>query len=304
VSDLADPLESGEFERALEAFHRLRYAEPAETGAHCHSKLEHHGQPTDDVYVLFHGFTNCPAQWSHIARDLHAQGANVLVPLAAGHGRADLSPEALTELSAAEITAWVRECVEIASGLGRCVRVVGFSFGGVCAAWAGFNLDEVNEVVLLAPAFMPYGYPVSIAHWLPKYIKITPERYVWWDPIRRGRMVGSPYSYRRLSRRGLGEVFELGLHVWHGEPRRTSKLEFARLVLNDRDLAVGARAATEAFNTAIAPLARRSEIVHLGAEHRFPHDFIDPLGPNSKREEKARREVLALLGDERYGTGS
>jgi len=210
----------------------------------CHSALLHHGAPTERVFVLFHGFTNCPAQYERLAADLHASGATVLAPLAEGHGRSDRSPKRLTDLSAEGLGRWIGEVVAVAAGLGERICVVGFSFGGVCAAWAAHRLDAVDGVVLVAPSFLPWSFPRFAGPLLPLYMQTRPERYLWWDPLRREQMLAAPHIYKQLSSRGISAVFELGQQVSRERSQqRTSRLSRAVLVLNGFDHAISPSAA-------------------------------------------------------------
>jgi len=44
------------------------------------TELLTHGVRTPRVIVLFHGVTNCPAQFDSLGRLLYERGANVLIP--------------------------------------------------------------------------------------------------------------------------------------------------------------------------------------------------------------------------------
>lgn len=264
------------------------------TDAACATLLLGHGRPTSHVVVLFHGFTNCPTQWSAVARDLHARGATVVVPLAPGHGRTDRQPTELTSLTPSAIIGWAETWTRLARDLGTTLTVAGFSFGGVCAAWVA-GLDETDRVLLLAPSFLPFGYPVHAARWLGTLARALPERYLWWDPVRRENMAASPYGYTRLSRRGIGATFEVGRRVGLGEMARTQPLERATLVLNEADLAVNATAAQQVFDRTIRPQALDARVYRLPASERYPHDVIDPFGSNAEREHEVRDLIVRLI---------
>jgi len=289
------PQPTSGFDAAIERFESLAARDHDAIDPRCRSALLHHDGTTERVLVLFHGFTNCPAQFASLARAAHLAGVSVLVPRAKGHGRADGQPHALGRVSAQAIAQAIDESIDIASGIGARITVAGFSFGGVCAAWAARNRAEVSETLIIAPSFLPYGYPLWTTRLLPPASRLLPERYLWWDPIRRESGVGAPYGYRRLSRRGIGSVFELGLDAWHGPVRRTGSLERAILVLNEWDFAVSPVAARRAFDTAIAPLAEDSEIYRFPASLQYPHDLVDPMGANAAREHESRAVLLRLL---------
>lgn len=263
--------------------------------ADCRTVVLHHGRPTEHVLLLLHGYTNCPKQWTAIAADAHAAGMTVIVPRAPGHGRCDLDPEELTGLTPEAITDWTVRWLGLARQMGDTLTVAGFSFGGVCAALAATR-DEADRVVLIAPAFVPFGYPASSSRWIGPLTRRIPERYLWWDPINRERMVRAPHTYPRLSRRGIGSVFEVGRRVLAEESRRSRPLERATLILNDADMAINASAARKVFVERIAPEAMDTIIHRFPLSDRYPHDFIDPLGPNGPREATVRPVLLRLLG--------
>lgn len=295
------PQPAGDFAAALSRFGQLASRDGVEIDPRCESMLLHHGRTTERALVLFHGFTNCPAQFVRIATAAHHAGASVLVPRAKGHGHLDGQPHGLSGLGASGIAAAIDEAIDIAAGIGQSVTVAGFSFGGVCASWAARNRDEVTEAMIIAPSFLPFGYPLWIAGLLPLASSVMPERYLWWDPVRRENAAGAPYGYRRLSRRGIGAVFALGLDAWRGPARRDGRLERAVLVLNEHDFAINPAAAQRAFELGITPLAIHSEIYRFPPGLRYPHDLIDPMGVNAAREHETRRVLLELLGiDDEY----
>jgi pimeloyl-ACP methyl ester carboxylesterase len=296
VKDMGSAPAMASFDDAVARFEQSLSCDGPDIDPRCCSQLLHHGRPTARVLVLFHGFTNCPVQWSIAAERAHARGVTVLCPRAPGHGRADRRPDDLTDLSADTLSEWVADSVGIASQLGGQVTVAGFSFGGVCAGWAARHLDSVDEVLLLAPAYLPFGYPVPTAALLPAATKILPERYMWWDPVRKGAGATSPHVYPKLSRRGIGAVFELGQEARKDAARRTAPLDHAALVLNATDLAINPRAARLAFEEGIAPHASRTTVHTFPASERYPHDLIDPAGLNSHRAEQVNEQLLGLLG--------
>lgn len=283
------------FQTCLREFESLAALDEPTAPPECRTLLLTHAVPTQRAFLLLHGFTNCPAQLSLLAKELHLRGHNVLVPLAEGHGRADGSPAGLSVLEPPSLTDRLSVAVRVAAGLGDELTVVGFSFGGVLGAWAACNLDDVHEVVLLSPAFAPAGHHPWSARILPALIRLLPERELWWDPVRRAESPGSPYSYRKLSRRGIGAVFELGMLTVLGTAQRSTPIRRAVLLLNDNDPAISARVASHAFSQAITPLAERSEVVHLAAQLRLPHDYLDPYAPNADKSEAGRRLVIEIL---------
>ena len=84
----------------------------------CRTALYTHGHATDLAVVLFHGFTNCPAQYALMAQQLHAKGANVLVWRYPEHGDRNRMTTRLEGLSADRLTVASNEAVDAASAVG------------------------------------------------------------------------------------------------------------------------------------------------------------------------------------------
>ena len=55
----------------------------------CVPYVLHHGAATERAIVLFHGFTNCPRQFSALAQQFFERGFNVYVPRLPRHGLRD-----------------------------------------------------------------------------------------------------------------------------------------------------------------------------------------------------------------------
>jgi esterase/lipase len=126
--------------------------------APCRSRLLDHGGATDVAVVLVHGLTNCPRQFLDLGERIHALGANVLILRVPRHGLADDTGARIGGvgnvggLTPDELSAYADRAVDLASGLGEDVRVLGLSMGGVVAAWAAQNRSEVDRAVTVAPA--------------------------------------------------------------------------------------------------------------------------------------------------------
>jgi pimeloyl-ACP methyl ester carboxylesterase len=85
----------------------------------CESILMSHGEITETVIVMFHGFTSCPEQFRELGQQLFDLGYNVYIPLLPHHGHADRDREALLNTSAEELAVFATESLDIAYGLGE-----------------------------------------------------------------------------------------------------------------------------------------------------------------------------------------
>ena len=118
----------------------------------CRSILLTHGLRTERAVVFFHGYTNCPQQFSELGKIFYDMGYNVLIPRLPRHGLADRKVENLSPLKAEELRDCADISVDIACGLGQKVYVAGLSAGGTLSAWIAQNRSEVTRAVLIAPA--------------------------------------------------------------------------------------------------------------------------------------------------------
>jgi pimeloyl-ACP methyl ester carboxylesterase len=245
-----------------------------------HTALYDHGHTTDLAVVLFHGFTNCPAQYALFARRLHARGCNVLVPRLPEHGDVDRMTTRLERVTAGQLTSTATEAIDAARGLGRHIAVSGISLGGVLCAWLATQRADIDLCVPVAPAF-------GIDHlWFPLSVftagamrAMPPSRYAWWDPKLKESITPS-HAYPRYPLRALGECYLIGEWTMGAQApfvgRTGTQVVFA---LNPLDPAVN--------NGVAAELSQRwRESGELASREAwlqgFPvmHDVIEPENPH------------------------
>lgn len=104
----------------------------------------HHGVPTANVVVLFHGLSDSPFFFRDIAQSLYQQGANVVVALLPGHGLKDADDDMEDWDLAERWASHVAQVSEIAPKLGNKLFVGGFSTGGALATQ--YYLAEENRI--------------------------------------------------------------------------------------------------------------------------------------------------------------
>ncbi|MGI0489012.1 YqiA/YcfP family alpha/beta fold hydrolase [Pantanalinema rosaneae CENA516] len=109
--------------------------------------MQHH-------YLYLHGFASSPESMK--ARDLASRFAQLGIDL----DRLDLNQDDFTHLTL------TRQLQQVAAALPpdstTPVTVIGSSFGGLTAAWAGERHPQIDRLILMAPAF---GF---LSHWLPR----------------------------------------------------------------------------------------------------------------------------------------
>ena len=68
------------------------------------------------------------------------------------------------------------------------VSVVGFSLGGLLAAWIAQH-ERVERVIAIAPFLGIAGIPQRLTPALVRLLRARRNRFLWWDPLRRERML-------------------------------------------------------------------------------------------------------------------
>jgi carboxylesterase len=241
--------------------------------------LYDHDRAMDVAVVLFHGFTNCPAQYALFAQRLHARGCNVLVPRLPEHGDVNRMTTRLERMTAAQLTSTANEAIDAARGLGRRLVVSGISLGGVLSAWLATQRDDIDLCVPVAPAF-------GIDHmWFPLSVftagamrAMPPSRYAWWDPKLKEKITPS-HAYPRYPLRALGECYLMGEWTIGAQAplagRGRTRVTFA---LNPLDPAVNDGVAAELSQHWRDSNMLVSTAVWLSG---FPamHDVIEPENP-------------------------
>jgi len=254
-----------------------------------------HGRKTREVYVLLHGLTNCPPQFRRLADLLYRSGANVVIPRFPFHGYRDRMTDAHQNLSAPLLISTAEAALAQARPLGRKVNVIGFSAGGVTAAWVAQNRSDVNQVMLLAPFFSIGFLPDWMALPTRDLFSTLPNAFIWWDPRQGRNLKGSPFAYPRFSTRAVSQLIELGARVFADARREAPRARKIEILVNPADLAVN-----NARTAALRKLWERRapgtvKFRSLPAEWKLPHDFVDPWHPD-QRIDQIYPIILRQLG--------
>lgn len=241
--------------------------------------LDHGGRQMLAV-VLFHGFTNNPAQYAELAPLLYKRGANVFVPRLPKHGEKDRLTNRIARLTAEMLLASATEAVNLASGLGDRVAVLGISMGGSLAAYFG-QFHEIALAVPVAPeyALLKLPYPVSraaaaVMQWLPDF-------FVWWDPRVREEQLPLT-AYPRYSTRALAQTLRIGEEVYGAAAQRGPRADRIVTVVNPADPAVNNTAAKRVSGE----WSQRHDAIGYIELQGLPrnHDIIEPRNPQAHTE--------------------
>ncbi|GAC1659874.1 MAG: hypothetical protein NVS9B12_14090 [Vulcanimicrobiaceae bacterium] len=233
-----------------------------------------HGRRTKHAAVLLHGMSASPTQFIEFARLLHERGFNVLVPRLPRHGYSDRLTDAQAELSAGQLKDMTTEAVEIAFGLGESVTIVGFSLGGLLAAWAA-QFHRVAAVMCIAPfvgvAWMPHRLAPLVSALMLKF----PNRFHWWNPIKREKQMPA-HGYPRYSTHAVGQSYQLVYDVFHDARAHAPRAGKIIVVTNARETTVNNRSVRRLIKLWSAG---NNELVQTFEFTDLPpsHDIIEPL---------------------------
>ncbi len=247
----------------------------------CHTMLLTHEAATAHAVVLIHGFTNCPYQFQTMAPLLHAMGHNVLAVRLPAHGCADRLTTALAGMRADATVDAVTDAIDIAHGLGNKVTVVGFSFGGVLAAWFAQNRADLERVIMISPAIGIQALPSGRHSLIANVLALLPNFYQWWDPTHKAEGVEPHHAYPRFATHALAVMLRLGQTVLGQAANRPPATTELTLITNPSDPVISHQFVAQLVQAWTAHGATVTE-------HRFPaewnllHDLIDPLQPQEQ----------------------
>lgn len=233
-----------------------------------------HGKRTARSAVLMHGLAASPTQFIELGRRLHARGYNVLIPRLPRHGYSDRLTNALANLTAPELREAARESMEIARGFGEHVSVVGFSLGGLMAAWIAQNHD-VDSVVCIAP-FLGLSWIPSAVVWPVMAMMLRlPNAFHWWHPIKKADLLPA-HGYPRYATHSVAQAYYVAHELLAEASRRAPRAKRIVMVTNKREMTVNNRAAERLVRRWRAHRASGIETFQF-TDLPPSHDIIEPL---------------------------
>ncbi len=237
------------------------------------SILLQHDVPVRRAYVLLHGLTASPPQFAAFGRLLFDRGANVLIPRLPHHGYADRLTPALRALTAEELRVFAAASVERAASLADEVVVVGFSVGGLLAAWIGQRYP-VARVTAIAPFFGVAWLPGRLTSPLARIALVAPNRYLWWNPVLRGSLMPA-HGYPRVPTHALAQAAQLGQEVLRDAARVRPAASDVQIVVNASEAAVSNATARDLARSWARSTGQRI-VLHRLRGLPASHDIIEP----------------------------
>jgi len=274
------PVGTRRYEGAKLAIERLQQLDDASILPVCRTALYSHGRTTDVAVVLCHGFTNCPAQYALMARELHRRGCNVLVPRYPEHGDVNRMTTRLEGLTAERLTSAASEAIDAARGLGRRLVISGLSLGGVIVTWLATQRADIDRVVALAPAFGLSHIPFPFSVFAAGVMRAMPwSKYAWWDSTLKEKITPM-HAYPRFPIRALGECYLIGeLTISAQAPLGGQSRTEMIFALNPKDPAVNNDITAQLSDYWNSNGMMRSTVAWM---NEFPamHDVIEPENPH------------------------
>lgn len=278
------------YEIALTAIESVNQRDVECAGDACRSILLSHGRRTRRATLFLHGMSASPQQFRELAVYAHAQGDNVFVPRLPKHGHRDRLSPALQDLRSSDLIACAEQSIEIASGLGDEIRVVGFSLGGLIATWIAQH-HSTQRVIAIAPFLGLPGLPPALNAVVAAGLRRVPNVFFWWNPMQREKMLPL-HGYPRFGTRAVAESLALSGKLFD-MARLTAPRSPIVFVTNRGEVTVsnGAiRQLIRAWNSINPSYVEHCRLTGLG----LSHDIIEPLRERSKTD-KSYPMLIKLL---------
>jgi alpha-beta hydrolase superfamily lysophospholipase len=242
----------------------------------CKAQLLTHGQKTQRVVILVHGYTHCPAQYRELAPQIFALGYNVLMVPLPRHGLANRMNDDQSQLTALEITHYADQMVDIAQGLGDQVIVLGISQGGAATAWAAQNRSDVYRAVVVSPAFGFKIVPAWLTNAAMRAYQILPNSYTWWDPVKKEIPNPMVISYPRYATRTLAQTLRVAFAVLASSRQTPIKAGSLVVVTNPTDEAVNLEMIDQVTRNWQKLAPQKVSTYQFPASLGLQHDIINP----------------------------
>jgi len=237
-----------------------------------------------------HGTTNSPKQWEELGETLHGLGHNVLILRMPYHGLESHSVRELAKLKPQDLRHYADQAVDIGSGLGEEVVVVGISGGAAVASWMAQNRTEVDHALLLAPFYGVYHVPSFITPLLANAFSRIPN-IVLDNPLEPHR----GWVYRGEATRGVAAFLVLGQEVIRAVKEGffpSGKVIVMTTVVDDNADNRSTTDLVEHWRSAGA------DVIDFTFEESLdiPHNSVDPAADTEKKQ-VVYDKMLELLGE-------
>ena len=250
----------------------------------CKDILMDQKKKVEKVVLIYHGFTNCPKQFEILGQQLFDKGYTVYIPRMPRHGLSNLLTDETAELTTRELVDYSNETVNIATGLGDKVEIIGISGGGLIANWVGLQSEKITKVMNIAPLYEPLNYP----HWqlrpIVNLLDILPNQFKWWDDIAKDKpQFGPKYAYPRYALKAINSFLKLSLDLdYRLDNVLSSYNQKYILISGETDKAINNDVAFD-YTSELMEIPNTTVVTYqFPADLDLNHDIIDPNQKQAK----------------------
>lgn len=272
------------FEQSLAAIQQIQAEDGADVDPISHTIFLNHGKATPRAALLLHGYTNSPRQFALLGEQLHAQGWNVLIPRAPFHGFVNRLDDGHGSLTPKILLDYLARALAAAQGLGEHLTVAGLSMGGVLTGWAAQHNPQVAHAILISPAVALQAIPKRWTRLMTQAIRILPNRFEWWDPIRKDERLPPLHAYPRYSTRALAAFLSIAQDLHHQAQKSPPKAGRVTVIINPSDPSVDMSVVAELAQHWQATGGKQVETYTFDPALNLIHDLIDPTQPQQQVE--------------------
>jgi esterase/lipase len=256
-----------------------------------------HGQKTEKVIVIYHGFTNCPKQFEILGKQLFDKGYNVYIPRMPYHGHSNVLTDEAASFNVDQLLEFADNSINVAKGLGNKIDFIGISGGGLLATWAGLQTESTDKIMNIAPLYSPLDYPEWQLNSISNILRILPNQYKWWDDkIQEKVEIGPKYAYPRYSLKAINAFLKLSLDLRKKleSPQDLIQNKKYILVTTENDKAINNNVAFN-YSAKILAVPKTSFVSYqFPTELDLNHDIIDPNQRQAKID-KVYPKILELF---------
>lgn len=270
------------FEQSLAIIRQIQAEDDATVNPISRTIFLNHNRVTPRAALLLHGYTNSPRQFALLGEQLHAQGWNVLIPRAPFHGLANRLDDGHGRLTPKILLDYLTRALAAAQRLGEHLAVAGLSMGGVLTGWAAHHHPQVSHAMLISPAVALRAIPKRWARLMIQAARVLPNRFEWWDPIRKDERLPPLHAYPRYSTRALAAFLSIAQDLHSKAKNAAPKAGRVTVVMNPADDSVDMTVVAELAQRWQAAGGRQVETYTFDPSLNLIHDVIDPTQPQQQ----------------------
>ena len=271
------PHSAGSYEEALQKFSSIQQHEATlSLSPEGHSRLMVHKTKTERVFVLLHGLSSCPEQFASFGKILFEHGSNVVILRAHDAGYANIFNKEQNQQSGQDLINQAAESVDIATGLGKKITIIGLSAGTLGAAWMAEHHEGIDQVLLIAPFFGAYGWPPPALDIATAFLIYLPNFYIW----KKNDSKKLRYAYPGYGSQCLAKTLQLSRSV--RSFKGSLLVKELDILFSDADVVVNNQLTKQTTQQWMTQNPGKVSEYEFPASLNIAHDCIDPNNDNSK----------------------